>query len=282
MKLYALHEGFYDGLQKRIDLLKDACNKKQIEFICIDSLTYDYTNIPTLTKADLLYNFARGSHTLENLLLNENVTTFYIKNPQLNTIQSTTDWSIIHDKLGLQSPKTIYQLTADRALLKKYVEYLGGFPVIVKVAGGTRGIGTIKIDSWQTLISIADYLLTTADKFIMREFIHAEYGARIMVLGNEVILSSKFYFQENDFRNAPILAATKYETLEISEQVKAICIEAVQSVNLEMGGVDILFDKDLKPYLLEVNFPTGFQSFKDNPDYVLSKMLDHLIEKSKR
>lgn len=282
MKLYALHEGVYEGLQKRIDIIKEACIEKEVEFICINSLTFDYTYIPKLTKEDFLFNFARGSHTLENLLLNEDVTTFYIKNPQLNLLRSTTDWSIIHDKIGLQSPKTIYHLTAGRVLLKKYVEHLGGFPIILKVTGGTRGIGTIKIDGWQTLISTVDYLVTTGDKFIMREFIHADYGARVMVLGDQIILSSKFYFQEDDFRNAPILSATKYEPFEIDDQTKAICIEAVKSVNLEMAGVDILFDKDLKPYLLEINFPTGFQSFKDNSDYVLSKMLDHLIAKSKR
>lgn len=282
INLYALHEGYYEGLKKRIELLEEACEKKGLNFICIDSLTFDYTNIPTLRKEDLLYNISRGSQTLENLLLNENVTTFYLKNPELNTFRSTTDWGIIHDKLGLQSPTSIYNLSADRVLLKKYVEHLGGFPIILKVTGGTRGIGTIKIDSWQTLISTVDYLVTSDDKFIMREFIDAKYGARVMVLCDEIILSSKFYFQEDDFRNAPILSATKYEPFEIDDQTKAICIEAVKSVNLEMAGVDILFDKDLKPYLLEINFPTGFQSFKDNPDYVLSKMLDHLIAKSKR
>ena len=282
MKLYALHQNLYEGLQKRIDLIKEACVRKNIELICIDSLHCDYSNIPILTKQEALFNFARGSHTLENLLLNENVTTFYIKNPQLNLLRSSTDWSIIHDKLGIQSPKTIYHLTTDRALLTRYIDHLGGFPVIIKVTGGTRGIGTIKIDSWQNLISTVDYLVTTQDNFIMREFIHADYGARVMVLGNEIILSSKFYFQENDFRNAPILSATKYEYLEIDEQTKNMCIEAVKSVNLEMAGVDILFDKDKKPYLLEINFPTGFQTFKDNPDYVLDSLLDHLINKSKR
>lgn len=281
INLYALHEGFYEGVQTRIELLRNACEKKGVNFICMNSLTFDYTNIPFLKKSDLLFNFARGSHTLENLLLNDEVTTFYIKNPQLNLLFSSTDWSIIHDKLGLPSPRTIYHLTTDRLLLKKYVDYLGGFPVILKVIGGTRGIGTIKIESWQSLISISDYLLTTNDRFIMREFIQAIFGARIIVLGNEIIFSSKFYFQEDDFRNAPLLSATRYESFEVQESIKNICINAVKSVNLEMAGVDILFDKELNPYLLEINFPTGFQSFKDNPEFVLSKMLDHLILKSK-
>jgi hypothetical protein len=282
MTLYALHEGYYEGLEKRIKLLKNSCDQKGVEFVCIDSLSFDYSKIPKLSKQDLLYNFARGSQTLENLLLNDEVTTFYIKNPQLNLISSTTQWSIVHDKLGLPSPKTIYHLTTNRKLLRNYVDYLGGFPVILKVVGGTRGIGTIKIESWQNLISTVDYLSTTSDDFIMKSFINAEHGARIMVVGNEVISSAKFFFQGNDFRNAPILSEIKYEPIEVNNDIKSICIKAVHSVNLEMAGVDLLFDKEETPYLLEINFPTGILSFDDDPGLVTSKMLDHLIAKAQR
>lgn len=279
MKFYCIHEGFYEGVEGRIDLLKKVCLSKGLEFICIDSLEFDYTALPKLTKQDLLYNISSGSQTLVSLLLNNEVTTFYIKNPDLNLITSTTEWSIIHDKIGLASPKTIFQLTSNRDLLKIYVDHLGGFPLIIKTSGGSRGVGTIKVESWQNLISLVDYLVTTSNKFIMREFIHADYGARVMVLGNEVILSSKFFFQENDFRNAPILSATRYEPIIIDKQAADLCINAVKMANLQMAGVDLLFDKHGKAYLLEINFPTGFQSFKDNPEPVLSKMLDFLIHK---
>ncbi len=282
MKLYALHEGFYEGVQHRIEILSEACRKLEIEFVCIDSLTFNYSKIPKLGREDLLFNFARGSNTLENLLLNDEVTTFYIKNPQLNLIRSMTDWSIIHDKIGLSSPKTIFNITTNRTLLKEYMVHLGGFPIIIKVAGGTRGIGTIKIESWQNLISTVDYLATTGDSFILRQFIEAEFGARVIVLENEILWCNKFHFQEDDFRNAPILSATKYEHMDIDENTKKICIDAVKAVNLEMAGVDILFDKDNKPYLLEINFPTGFQSLKNKTDFVISRMLTHLINKAKQ
>jgi hypothetical protein len=282
MRLFALHEGFYAGVQQRIELLADACNRENVALVCIDSLAYDYSNIPKLTRNDLLYNFARGSAVLESLLLNDEVTTFYIKNPQLTTFRSTPDWSIIHQKAGFQAPRTIYHLTADRALLRKYVDYLGGFPVIIKLRGGTRGIGTIKIDSWENLISTVDYLVTTADTFMMREFIQADYGARVIVLGDEAILSSKFLFQEHDFRNAPLDIALVYEPLEPDAATEKLCIDAVRAANIEMAGVDILFDRQKRPYLLEINFPTGFGSFGQNAGYVLSRMLRHLIGKSER
>jgi hypothetical protein len=281
MKFYALHEGIYEGVSGRISLLREAAVNLGLEFIPIDSLTYNYAKLPILKKEDLLYKFARGAQSLESLLLNNEVTTFYIKNPQVCFLKSSTEWTVIHTKANLSQPKTIFNITSDRDLLKQYVDYLNGFPIIIKSEGSSRGIGTIKIESWQNLISTVDYLVTTPDTFVMREFIHADYGARVMVLGNEVILSKKFYFQENDFRNAPILSATHYEPIEIDEPTKQLCIKAVHLANLEMAGVDILFERETgKPYLLEINFPTGFQSFMDDPEPVLSKMIDFLIQKS--
>src|SRR5665647_934593 len=215
MKFYCLHEGLYEGVAIRLVELKKACELLNITFISLDSLAIDYTNLPILGKNDILYNAARGSQTLESILLSKEVTTFYIKNPELNQTYSTTDWSIIHRKHNLPEPKTIFHLTSDRQLLRKYVNYLGGFPIIIKVTGGTRGVGTMKIESWQNLISTVDYLATTGDKFIMREFIDADFGERIMVLGDEVVQSSKFLFQENDFRNAPIFSNTKYESITL-------------------------------------------------------------------
>jgi glutathione synthase/RimK-type ligase-like ATP-grasp enzyme len=284
MKFYFLHEGFYEGVQFRLDQIKLACEKLNVEFIAINSLMADYSKLPTLTKTDLLYNATRGSETLETLLLNKEVTTFYIHNPDFVVSNpDTTKYSIIHDKANLLSPKTIFNITADRQLLKKYVDYLGGFHSIIKAIGSTRGIGTIKIDSWQSLISTVDYLIKTTDKFIIRQFINANHGARVMVLGDEVVAYKKFLFQEDDFRNAPILSQTRYEAIEIDDALKNLCIESVHLANLEMAGVDLLFEKETgKAYLLEINFPTGFQSFMDNVPLITEKWIQYLIDKSKR
>lgn len=99
----------------------------------------------------------------------------------------------------------------------------------------------MKVESWHSLYSLVDYLATIGVGFIMREFIEADFGARVMVLGEQVINSAKFFMQENDFRNAPLLAATRYEPFQLPKELENICIHAVRSVKLEMGGVDILF-----------------------------------------
>jgi glutathione synthase/RimK-type ligase-like ATP-grasp enzyme len=283
MKYYCLHEGFYHGVQLRLDQIKAACNKLNIEFVPLNSLTFDYSNLPQLSKNDLLYNATRGSETLETLLLNKNVTTYYINNPEFVVSNpDTTKYSILHDKGNLTGPKTIYNITADRFLLKKYIDYLEGFPIVIKATGSTLGIGTIKIETWQNLISTVDYLMTTGHKFIMRQFIKAKSGCRMIVLGNEVIAAADFAMNEGDFRNAAVLSETKYYTRDYPDSIKQIAIKATHLANTEFSGVDFLEDENGDYYLLEINFPTGFSSLIDLCGVdIPEKMVDFLMQKAK-
>lgn len=278
---YALHEGFYEGVQQRLNLLAAACELRSVRFVALDSLLCDYASLPKLGKGDMLYNCARGSQVLESLLLNPDVTTFYIRNPDYNLITSTSTWGIVHEKAGLPAPRTIYALTTDRQLLRSYVEHLGGFPLVLKAEGSTRGIGTIKVDSWQGLVSLVDHLFATGQKFVMRQFIHAPYGVRAMVLGQRVVATLKFLFPPDDFRNAALPADVRYEPATLTADEEALCVQATQLANLEMSGVDLLFDHSGKAYLLEVNFPTGFQSLSGDPLRIQELWIDYLLAKAK-
>lgn len=282
IRFYALYEKLYEGVQTRLDQLKSACEKLGIEFIPLNSLSINYSNLPVLNKKDLLYNVSAGSTTLESLLLNNMVTTFYIKNPPFTShAEGTIPLTYIHHKAKLSAPKTIFNITTDRHLLKKYVDYLGGFPVIIKAAGSSRGIGTIKLDSWQNLISTVDYLVTTSDTFIMRQFINAKSGCRMIVLGNEVIAAADFIMNKGDFRNAVILSETQYYTREYPETIKQLAVKATNIANIEFGGVDFLEDAQGNYYLLEVNFPTGFSGLIDACGVdIPCKMVEFLINKS--
>lgn len=283
MRFYFLHEGFYEGVELRLEQLKTACEQLKTEFIALNSVTCDYTNLPKLTAADLLYNGARGSELLETLLLNKDVTSFYINAPDFVVSNpDTTKYSVIHEKANLPAPKTVFQMTDDRMLLKKYVEYLGGFPIVIKSAGSTRGIGTMKIESWQNLISTADYLQTTGDKFILREFIKAKSGCRLMVLGNEVIASAEFAMHTDDFRNAVDLSQTKYTNRRYPKHIEEIAVKAAHLANVEFAGVDFLEDEAGNFYLLEINFPSGFSGLIDVCGVdIPRKMMEFLIDKSK-
>jgi len=284
MRFFALHEGYYEGIQVRIDQLKAACEALNIEFIQLDSLKLNYAALPHTGRGDMLYNLSRGSSYAEFLLINDHVATFYKNKPA--TASDNTDtvkYSIIHDKAGIPGPKTVFHITADRHLLKQYVEYLGGFPLIIKCAGSSRGIGTIKIDSWQNLISTIDYLVNTKDRFIMREFIRSTGVGRCRVLGNEVIQMYEFPLIEGDFRTSSLpFDALKPITPKLyADDIQQICIQATHLANVEFAAVDVMIGKNGKPYVLEINFPAGLPlNWRENGNMVALKTMEYLRNKA--
>lgn len=280
-KLHLLHEELYPGVDLRIRQLQEAARQCGVDSAVHCSLNTDYSHLPALGGDDFLYNAARGSLTLESLLLNPDVATFYLTNPALNQTNSSTDFTIIHEKHGLRAPRTIHQLTSNRDLLKLYVEYLGGFPLILKSAGSTRGIGTIKIESWQNLISTADYLMTTGTKFILREFIHARSGCRMIVLGEQVIAAADFSLNKEDFRNAVDLSQVHYTLREYPTEARELAVESARLANVAFAGVDLLETQSGEYVLLEANFPCGFSALIDvcSVDIPLL-MVQYLLQKS--
>jgi hypothetical protein len=284
MRLFCLHQGFYKGVDLRLEYLKKSCDSRGVTFVALDSLLCNYTNLPSIVKGDLIYNCARGSEALETILLNENSTSFYIKNPPFIVDNpDTTKYIPAQVSGGVRAPKTIFHLTNDRVLLENYVSYLGGFPIIIKNKGGTMGVGTIKVETWHSLLSIVDYLITTSGNFILREFIENTGTARLVVLGDKVIATEFRDNLANDFRVSPIGNEINYYSSDFDKETCDLAISATKLSNFETAGVDVIFDKFGKPYVLEVNFPHNFLAPQNVTGVDISGlMVEFLIEKANK
>lgn len=241
----------------RLEHLKSACEKLNVDFIALDSLTTDYSNLPQLSKTDILYNATRGSETLETLLLNKEVTTFYTINPEFVVSNTdTTKYCIIHQKAGIPAPKTVFSARNNRPKLKQYIEFIGGFPAVIKTKGGTLGVGAIITKDFETLFSIADYLTSKDEEFIIRQYIKPKEVARLIVVGDKVVASNQKFIAEDDFRTSVKYKLPLPKTYSI--EVQQMAVKASHLANFENTGVDIVFDDNNNPYLLEVNMPHDF------------------------
>lgn len=72
-----------------------------------------------------------------------------------NVLEAT----LIHSENGLPIIPTVFHLTNNRSLLRKYYDFLEGPPIIIKNVGGAHGLGVVKVDSFSSLLSIVDYLM---------------------------------------------------------------------------------------------------------------------------
>ena len=263
MILYILSTGFSPNTLERTELLEDACRQRDLCYRTIESGTVDRLALPSLVRGDALFNATRGGIRLEEFLWRPGVATFYLEGRPPLGIQDTTRWLAAHALAGLVQPKTIVHATADRKLLSGYVDFLGGFPIVVKVAELTLGMGVIRVDSWTSLISLADFLFSSGTDFILRQYIDGTGSVRLMVIGNRVVGALEYVNPPGDFRtNAghdmqpqPITCAPK---------VEALAIAAVNLLGAELGGVDIMFDREGTAYLLNESASAALQPFRNS------------------
>lgn len=242
----------------------------------------DFSNLPVVKNKDILIPIADGASYLENILSINRPINLYRIPALFSQSNYTLEYSRILEKASILQPKIIYNINTNRTLLKKYVDDLNGFPLLLKEVGSSNGIGTIKIESWQNLISTVDFLAKLKSQFAMREFIQAKSIYRLLVLGDKVISSADFVIKNGDFRNASVFQQIEYSKKEHSVKSNKTAIEVAKKCNLDFAGLDFIETNDGKHYLLEVNYPTGFVGLDDfATTSIAEQVIIHLINKSK-
>ncbi len=273
--------------RQTIKFLEAACQARQVTFNLIDPQKIDYTNDSSLPLAgDLLYRAStiqsgyKDAGIVEAFLLHDQVTTFYHSFER--ALSRHVSSFVAHQKANLPIPKTIPRLSCNRASLKKYVNYVGGFPVIIKATGGSHGVGVMKVDSLESLVSIIDYLHRNHEYVIMRQFIDRNTSARFIVLGNKVVSSIEYAAPADDFRSNTG-RFPHVQPKEFSPRLQKLAIAATRLSGVAFGGVDILIDNQDQPFITEVNFPCNFsRAQKVTGVNIAGLMIDFLLRKSKK
>jgi hypothetical protein len=275
MIFYALH---LPGVEKeRLELLKKACKKLKVPFKALDPQTFDFSKPSPVKKGDIVYRTSRGKllRFFEDYIVRQGCVTFY-----RDVIFHKPDPFFL-EKNNIPVPKTVFPVTGDRKLLAGYVKALGGFPIILKALGGTRGMGVIKIDSFSALKSMAEFLLGQGKLFVLKQFLPVKTSARFIVLGGSVIGSIEYVATDHDFRTNSA-KNLKVKAKKYPKSLQDLAVRATQAMGWEFGGVDILIHKG-KPYVTEVNFPCNFVRAQNvlKQDIAL-QMVRYLRDKSVR
>lgn len=278
MKFYCIFEDPDDSVQA----LKESCEQRGLDFVKLSPTSFDYSKPFNAEVGDLLYRvmIGKAARTLEQVTVNEKITTFH-KNYQRAMASYSNVY--IYQKHNIPHPKTIPLLTNDRDLLKSFVESLGGFPVIIKALGGSHGVGVMKIDSLSSLFSVTDYLLKSPGEYVLKAFIDTNTSARLIVLGGEVVSSIRYTSHHKDDFRSNVGDILDYQAEDFGQDIEASAVAAVQALDIEFGGVDILIDEATdNHYVAEVNFPCFFPRAQQETGVDISgMMIDYLVQKAR-
>ena len=158
-----------------------------------------------------------------------------------------------------------------------------GFPLIIKSSRMGKGANIFKINNKEELERmIKDIELEDkkAQNYLLQEFIPYVHDLRVLIIGDN-IFTMKRIPKEGDFR-ANFSRGGSVELFDLDEEGKKLALDALHVVNMTVGGVDILIDKDDNRYVLEVNHIAGFVGMEKATNKNIGKLfVEHTIKEAK-
>ena len=282
INFYCLTRADFATKSHCLKALQKASQKLDINFYPLITEKLDLTSFSP-SSHDLFYCLTIDplSRFVERYLISSySLTTFYRDNTHLTYTPPPLVTFFALKQANLPTVPFLTLNSNHRPYLKKVTQLMGGFPLIIKVPGGSVGVGVIKVDSFSSFTSIIDWFLKHHHNLLIQPYIPHQRNFRLVVVGNKVIAAKANIKISEEFR-LNVKDQHKEEAIDPSSNLKRLAIKAVKVLGIETGGVDIIEAQDGQYYLTEVNFPHNFwptqQVTKIDIAYYMVK---HLLSKS--
>lgn len=163
-------------------------------------------------------------------------------------------------KAGIKTPKSVIISNIDQ--LESSVKYLGEeYPKIVKTSSGSHGVGVIKVESFESLKSIVQYLIAKNTDIIIQEFIPHKESGRIMVLKDRVLAAVMRTIPEKDFRSNMDQGA-ELKAHESGDEENALAIKVAEVLGCQITAIDYIKAEDGTLVVFEANSSPGFKGIQ--------------------
>ena len=158
---------------------------------------------------------------------------------------------------GLPVPATWVGESAKDAL--GAFEDLGG-DVVIKPLFGSEGRGLVRVTEFEVARRVLHALERIGSVLYLQRYIpNAGHDLRVFVLGNRVVGAIRRHAPKGDWRTN-VAVGGRAEAVTIDAETEALAIRAAKAVGAVMAGVDLLYDPNESPFVLEVNAVPGWRA----------------------
>ncbi len=253
---------------RQAERLKQEFNKKQVEIDiisngylrnCLENGEFDIE-----LNADFIIYLDKDKYLSE--VLERNGFRLFNSHNAVRVCDDKARTYIALSGKGFNLPKTIFGALCynnaceiDKNAPKLIAEKLG-YPVIVKECYGSMGKGVYKANNEQELSAVMESVKTKPHLF--QEYIGYKKGvdARLIVIGGKVVSSMERRNSE-DFRSNVARGGTGAK-VELPKEFIDTAEKIAKELNLDYCGVDLLYGKDNKPIVCEVNSNAFFEGIE--------------------
>ena len=178
--------------------------------------------------------------------------------------------ALVRDKLHTLQVLAQNNLPIAKSMLAKYpidvdlVERELCFPVIVKTLAGSQGRGVFLCETRHKFEDLIAMITTSQGNpnFVIQEFISSSVGRdlRVFVIGQRVVGCMKRMARPGSFK-ANYSRGGSVESYSVTPLIEQLAVKAAQVLDLEIAGVDLLFDgHGFK--ICEANSSPGFRGME--------------------
>ncbi len=163
---------------------------------------------------------------------------------------------------GIDTPDTMLaKFPVDMKLIEEKI----GFPVVVKTLNGALGIGVFLIESQDAFSDLMELVGETNPnlQLIFQKFVSVSKGRdlRLFVLDGEVIAAMERRAQDGGFK-ANYSTGGSVHFFDADEEAKDIAIKTAKVLNIDVGGIDLLFKENGGYTICEANTFPGFKGLE--------------------
>ncbi len=189
--------------------------------------------------------------------------------------------------IAIPTPKTVFVNTFKDHKIERLVNYVGGYPCVIKANVGSMGSG---VEMANSVNEIKEFIRKKMEarvdvpfrrgSFILQEFIKESAGTdfRVLVLDGKILGAIKRTAQNGDFK-ANVSLGGKAEIIKIDKEMKKMVKKIMKKGKIFYAGID--FIKSNRGYLaLEINTSAQFKGFeKATGINVAGKIMEALLAK---
>lgn len=162
---------------------------------------------------------------------------------------------------NLPIPKTILvKFPIDAKIVEQQLK----FPVIVKTLSGSQGSGVFLSTDSNTFNDLMQLIQATnkTANIVIQEFITTSRGKdlRVLTVGGRVVSAMVRTAKDGSFK-ANYSLGGGVEKYEITQEIEWLVLEISRILNLDIAGVDLLFDENGFK-ICEVNSSPGFEGME--------------------
>lgn len=162
---------------------------------------------------------------------------------------------------GLPCPDTVF--INDESGFFHGVDQLGGYPVVAKQTSGRQGDGVLRIMDANDARQRALPALDRRRGLMVQRYLPVDKrrDLRVLVIDGEVVCAASLIPSSGEFR-ANFHLGSDIETAALTRELEPIAVGAATVVGCDVAGVDIIVDKDDRPFIVEVNYAPGFKGLE--------------------